>query len=615
MSQTFYIDADEEVNSVISKLRKTPSKRNILVVAQRALILQSSVSLRLIKNEMDNLSKKVMIITQDEQGLAMAKKIGFATRKSMEGIKSKEQIADNREPAISFAEKNKQIMQKNEATPEIDVNKHNRLKNLGVKEFASVSGVMKRTSPEKQSRDFTREETSRENSFEINKNNIIKNDDNTINDKNNIEEALKLKEEKETDFNDLFVDPKKDELIEKNKKENNITVGRSRKLLWLFGLAVLVLLVGISAYLLFPKATVTIIPREIEKNVNLTVRAIDNITGDKDETDDTITLVSKLVEDEETLSLTFKATGDKTSSNQKARGKITIYNNFSEASQILVATTRFLTEDGKLFRLTKTVTVPGMIVENGEKKAGKIEAGVIADKAGEEYNIESATFSIPGFKGSSKYDKFYAKSNQQMKGGGADDSELKTVSKSDIEKAKKESEEKLKKQIVSKMREEIGDNNTLLDGAIKFEILDMAVFPEEGAVTDNFEYQLKIKGTGIYFATEDLDNKIKDYINKNVAPQDYQIEVVSVEKKYDNPEVNFDDKTLDVHLKLEILLRAKIDNDKIKQELAGKGQRQIDAFVSRHPEIQKLEAEISPSIFASKLPKYANRITVHIAGN
>ncbi len=628
MPQTFYITADEEVNSVIGKLRKTPAKRNILVVAQRALILQSSVSLRLIKNEMDNLSKKVMIVTQDEQGLAMAKKIGFVVRKSIEGIKTEEQMAVDK-VTVPFVEKNAQVIKQNEGIVEEISGKHNRLKNLGSGKFASVSGVVKRVADNNQNSQTTRiinkktkkERNTQRSNYGIDNNNNNNNNAETIKTEkrvgeNALNDALKLRNEKEADFRDLFVDPREDEIIKKDKKGDTPVAEKTGKILWLFGFSIVVLLAGIAVYFLFPKATITIVPTEIQKNVNLTVRAEENMPADNEnKDDDTINLVSGLIEKEETLSLTFKATGDKTSSNQKARGKIIIYNNFSETGQVLVATTRFLTDDNKLFRLIKTITVPGMTVENGKKKPGEIEVGVIADQAGEEYNIESATFTIPGFKGSPKYDKFSAKLNQPMKGGGADGGELRTVAKSDIEKAKKETEQKLKEQIREKMKEEIGKNNVLLTGAIEFKISDSAVFPEEGAVTDNFEYQIKIKAYGLYFSVEDLDKKINDYIDKNIAPQEYSTEVVSVEKKYDKPEVNFEDKTLQVYLNLNVLLRAKIDADKTKQELAGKGQRQIDAFISRHPEIQKIEAEISPPFFANKIPKYINRITVRISNN
>ena len=45
--------------------------------------------------------------------------------------------------------------------------------------------------------------------------------------------------------------------------------------------------------------------------------------------------------------------------NQKAQGELTVYNNYSEAPQILIKNTRFQTEDGKIFRIGDSITVPG----------------------------------------------------------------------------------------------------------------------------------------------------------------------------------------------------------------------------------------------------------------
>ena len=67
---------------------------------------------------------------------------------------------------------------------------------------------------------------------------------------------------------------------------------------------------------------------------------------------------------------------------QKAQGTITIYNAYSAAPQELVATTRFLTPDGKIFRITENVTVPGET--NGKRHAppSSITAPIVADPGG-----------------------------------------------------------------------------------------------------------------------------------------------------------------------------------------------------------------------------------------
>lgn len=101
----------------------------------------------------------------------------------------------------------------------------------------------------------------------------------------------------------------------------------------------------------------------------------------------------------------------------KASGTIVIYNTFSSQPQTLIENTRFETSDGKIYRINKKITVPGAIISGGETEAGSIEAVVYADKSGDEYNIGLSDFTIPGFKGGPRYEKFYARSKTPMTGG------------------------------------------------------------------------------------------------------------------------------------------------------------------------------------------------------
>jgi len=84
---------------------------------------------------------------------------------------------------------------------------------------------------------------------------------------------------------------------------------------------------------------------------------------------------------------------------QKAQGTITIYNAYSAAPQELVATTRFLTPAGQIFRITQNVTVPGETkAASGALTPSSVTAPIVADQAGPAYNIGSvAKLTIPGF--------------------------------------------------------------------------------------------------------------------------------------------------------------------------------------------------------------------------
>ncbi|PIU99311.1 hypothetical protein COS59_00465, partial [Candidatus Wolfebacteria bacterium CG03_land_8_20_14_0_80_36_15] len=113
----------------------------------------------------------------------------------------------------------------------------------------------------------------------------------------------------------------------------------------------------------------------------------------------------------------FLATGKK-NVERKARGEVTIYNTYSSDDQPLIANTRLLTPDGKVFRLEKLIVVPGAKIIEGKIVSSSVKTSVVADKAGQEYNIGPVShFTIPGFQGSEKYQSFYAKSDTPMTGG------------------------------------------------------------------------------------------------------------------------------------------------------------------------------------------------------
>lgn len=96
---------------------------------------------------------------------------------------------------------------------------------------------------------------------------------------------------------------------------------------------------------------------------------------------------------------------------EKTKGKVTIYNEFSPDPQTLLATTRLLSENGKIFRLINETIVPGYKKTSADIEAGTIEAEIIADEAGSELDTNSSKLVFPGFKSidEERFMKLYAK--------------------------------------------------------------------------------------------------------------------------------------------------------------------------------------------------------------
>ena len=154
-------------------------------------------------------------------------------------------------------------------------------------------------------------------------------------------------------------------------------------------------------FALFSGAKVIITPKQNRTLIDVSSVAV--LDGSAEE------LSYEIMTIEETSSKKIAATG-REEIEEKASGRIVIFNDFNTSSQRLIKNTRFETSEGLIYRINKSVVVPGQKTEDGEKVPGSVEVTVYADEAGEGFNIGLMDFTIPGFKGSPRFAKFYARS-------------------------------------------------------------------------------------------------------------------------------------------------------------------------------------------------------------
>ncbi len=179
----------------------------------------------------------------------------------------------------------------------------------------------------------------------------------------------------------------------------------SRSLLYVAcGILLLALAFGISAF--FKSASITITPKHETRAVAGTLNA------EKDATSGLGFQIVTVTKDAQIQ----VAAGASTHVETKASGTLVIYNN-TASSQKLIATTRFQTASGLVYRLQSAITIPARTGSGSTAVAGKIEALVVADKAGAEYNIGLSDFTLPALKGDPKYSTIYARSKTPMSGG------------------------------------------------------------------------------------------------------------------------------------------------------------------------------------------------------
>jgi hypothetical protein len=81
---TVYIDADDEITSIIDKVENAKQKVVALVLPKRAATLQSTVNMRLLKRSSTSAGKNVVLITSESALLPLAGAVGLHVAKNLQ---------------------------------------------------------------------------------------------------------------------------------------------------------------------------------------------------------------------------------------------------------------------------------------------------------------------------------------------------------------------------------------------------------------------------------------------------------------------------------------------------------------------------------------------------
>jgi len=297
----------------------------------------------------------------------------------------------------------------------------------------------------------------------------------------------------------------------RNLKEKIFSLPYKSKKFWTKGKKIVILFflfIGSTLaliYFVFAKVTIEIWPE------TQTLDFEEEITADleKKNIDDSVlskTIPASMIDTGEIIaSQSFPSSG-KVSKEGKAQGKIKIYNNYS-LPQTLTINTRFQPPSEKVlyFRSTKAVTVPAK---------GTLEIDVVADRPGEEYNIEPATFSIPGLVGLPQYTSIYGKSFSKMEGGFKGD--VAKVEDGDLDRAKSVLTEKLFSEARESLKIKASDEYVILDGSTKEELLNTSSSVDAGKEAPSFIFQASVKSQALVFKKSDLENFAKEFIKSKI---------------------------------------------------------------------------------------------------
>jgi hypothetical protein len=253
---------------------------------------------------------------------------------------------------------------------------------------------------------------------------------------------------------------------------------------------------------------------------------------------------------------------------KKATANLTVFNAYSSQPQNIVANTRFVTQDGVIFRSTSALTIPGAKIENGKIIPSSIDTQVVADKPGESGNVgQTQKLTIPGFAKTPKFEGFYGELKDGTNGGFVGNTSVPT--EKDLAAAKAEGFALVSEQLQAKQKGAVSEGFTVLPGASAITLTKQTVESTADAnstvgVTTEAQYLV------LAFREEDVKMLLQSKV-RSVVGQEFEVKSETLNYSALNPKtVAISSGRMSVPVNYNVALAHKFDVDSFKQNIAGK---------------------------------------------
>ncbi len=640
MAKIINLKLQEDITSVIERLWETGEEEVFLVAPKDSALLKNIIAMKLLKREADRLGKEVVLITKDEIGREMAKRVGLASRVALPKSKALELEEEAEQEQEVFHEMPPQEFE-NLLEDEVRARRANPLAPRQFSDIRPKGAIVERRSIEIEQKEekitpLPEEENLEEEELLDSEKTVQpeKEDSPSFKDfyfpkqrKDQEEEEEPAEEEPKDSFAEseeeeemetfpihgmadesrrILVKEKKPFLSwlpgfnlkkigeafkieeirpEKYKKRSAVPIF-SGKFLGLFvGAALLVSFLAL--YFILPKAEISVSPKTEAINQDF------NIIADKGVSKIDLAqnkIPAQLMKLDKRQSQEFSTTGQR-QVNDKAKGALTIYNEYSSSPQVLVDKTRFVSASGQTFRLVKSITVPGAKVQEGKIVASSIEAEVVADQPGGDYNVGPGRFTIPGFQSTPKYAAFYGQSKSAMSGGAS--GLMKVMAQDDYDKAKNAVWQNLQPALDNEFKSQLPSALKIIDGAMKEEISGVETNLTVGSPAERFTMTLKGTATVVLFDAKDILEIIKKKLAEKLS-SDKELALAPEQISYQLVAIDYSRGQISMKVKVAGNIVWKIDVDDLKKELAGQNESGIRKVISEHLEISETHVAFWP---------------------
>ncbi|MFA5792346.1 MAG: hypothetical protein WC897_00560 [Candidatus Gracilibacteria bacterium] len=555
-----FVQIDEEITGIFERVQKLSYKDIYLVVPKRAVLLQSIVNLKILKQKLEEIDKTLAIITNDPNGMKLA-------------CQAEVRVFDH----WNIDESAK--LQKQERDPETAL----------LKPIAATQNDVSEDSP-----------------FRLPKK------------KSSIFEVVRHLKGKGKGFSlRAYLSDFRKHRLEKQTLNFYLTPGRKKFLAGFLLFSAIIFFVIV--YVVLPGATIYIEPSSYVITKVINVSFTQNPSEPRE-------LASYAVDANTELTITHPATGI-TSNGQNASGNLTVINT-SGTERPLIASTRFQTDDGIVFRLQKEVIVPAGSTDN----PGKLELTVVADPVdanglatGDRGNVGPSKFFLPGLREDSR-SELYGESYTAMTGGTTD--VIVKVTEEDLIAAQTKLASDLEEKALSALRKEalslgntkglslklLEDSDVLQFGTAKIDLPYELIGKEMGT----FELSGTISASGVAYDPDALYEILKNEIIASKTPGKQLVSINGDSISLNVLESNNSSLTYKVTVQIQGVEEYEINPqsvggaelaEKIKEHIAGKTVIEATNYIENLPDVNKVQIKLWP-IWSPSIPSLPDNIRI-----
>ena len=565
--EVIYVDPEDDITSVIDKVKLGSGKVVAIVPGKRLGALQSAVNLRLLQRAAQAIDRKLVIVSEDKSLMKIAGGVGIYMAKNLQT-----------RPAVPLIDDAPSRTSETEEIPTEDI--------------ASLKKKIQAEAASSEDENNVIEEEIEDNAKKMAAQSAA-----TEKQKKIIEKA---KEEQEDKIKEL--EKKEEAKKAKKAKEAEPDINKFRKKVIAASL-VLLLLLSVFIWAILQKPSAVVIIRSQTSNYQYAQSWVLDPGVDSDATQKSFK--TKEYKGEENLSADFSATGEK-DIGERATGQVTIIN--CNDSAISIASGAAFAANGKNYLSNGAVNIPGSnFFSSGQcKEDGKATVSVTAVQSGESFNQPAAAYQIAGSPTS------VSASGSAMTGGSTN--VVKIVQQSDIDAAKQKLAAQNTADYKNKLSVTVDKNYQIIEDSFNLSQSDASSNVQAGQQAPGGKVEMKINYSLQAYSKDELKTLISKAVNQEIAASNQKIYESSSNKgelslSLDNERSSSGAKKY----KVSILLSTgpAINEEELKAKLVSRKKGEITTELESIKGVSRVDVSISP-FWKQKTPSDPAKITIKL---